>query len=162
VVIGNKLIDNGATGVAMHNHAAPPSPAPPVNMNDNEIVGNYFSGNGPDNPGAPTSGPTGINVFSQGTLTGTVISRNDFDNEAIDVGFSAPAGQLNVHFNDFSRGIGIENLGAGTVDATENWWNCATGPVGSRCATEQGSGISFTPWLTSPNGDDSEREHGRF
>ncbi|HEY1804345.1 MAG TPA: right-handed parallel beta-helix repeat-containing protein [Terracidiphilus sp.] len=162
VVIDNELRDNGATGVAMHNHAAPPSPAPPVNMNDNEIVGNYFSGNGPDNPGAPTSGSTGINVFSEGTLTGTVISQNDFDNEAIDVGFSAPAGQLNVHFNDFSRGIGIENLSTGTVDATENWWNCATGPAGSRCAAAQGSGISFTPWLTSPYGDDSEREHGRF
>ena len=55
VVIDNELLDNGATGVAMHNHAAPPSPAPPVNLNDNVIVGNHFSGNGPDNPGAPTS-----------------------------------------------------------------------------------------------------------
>ena len=156
VVINNELIDNGSTGVAMHNHAAPPSPAPPVNLNDNQIVGNHFSGNGADNPGAPTPGPTGINVFSMGLITGTVISQNTFDNEAIDVGFSAPAGQLNVHFNDFSKGIGIDNLsapGTETVDATENWWNCAAGPDGGkRCATAQGSAISFTPWLTSPFG----------
>lgn len=150
VVIGNELRDNGATGVAMHNHAAPPSPAPPVNMNDNVIVGNYFSGNGPDNPGAPTSGPTGINVFSLATITGTVISQNTFDQESIDVGFRAPAGQLNIHFNNFSRGIGIENLGTGRVDATENWWNCTTGPNGKRCASVQGANVSVAPWLTSP------------
>ncbi|MFZ1013666.1 MAG: right-handed parallel beta-helix repeat-containing protein, partial [Terracidiphilus sp.] len=161
VVINNDLISNGATGVAMHNHAAPPSPAPPVNMNDNVIVGNHFAGNGPDNPGAPTSGPTGINVFSMGMLTGTVISQNTFDSEAIDIGFSTPTGQLNVHFNNFSSGIGIDNLSTGTVDATENWWNCATGPNGKRCATIQGAGVSFTPWLSSPYRDDSDDQHGR-
>ena len=149
VVIDNDIRDNGATGVAMHNHAAPPS-APPVDLNDNAIVGNRFSGNGPDNPGAPTPGPTGINVFSMGTITGTVISQNTFDNEAIDVGFSAPNGQLNVHFNDFSAGIGVDNLGAGTVDATENWWHCASGPNNAHCTTVSGPGVSFTPWLTQP------------
>jgi nitrous oxidase accessory protein NosD len=156
VVINNELIDNGATGVAMHNHAAPPSPAPPVNFNDNAIIGNHFSGNGPDNPGAPTSGPTGINVFSKAVITGTVISQNRFDDEAIDVGFSAPNSQLNVHFNNFSRGIGVENLGTGTVDATENWWHCPTGPNGAGCATVQGSGIVYTPWLRSPYEDQAD------
>ncbi len=153
VVIDNDIRDNGATGVAMHNHAAPPS-APPVNLNDNTIVGNRFSGNGPDNPGAPTPGPTGINIFSAGPITGTVVSQNTFDREAIDIGFSAPAGQLNVHFNDFSAGIAVDNLGAGTVDATENWWNCPTGPNHPRCATIQGSGVSYAPWLTQPYQDD--------
>lgn len=159
VVIDNEIKDNGATGVAMHNHASVPSPAPPVNMNDNVIVGNHFSGNGPDNASAPTSGPTAINVFSKAPITGTVISQNTFDREAIDVGFSAPTGQLNVHFNDFSNGIGIENLGTGTVDATENWWSCGSGPNGSRCATTQGTGIAFTPWLTSPYEDDADGQH---
>ncbi|MGA8108042.1 MAG: right-handed parallel beta-helix repeat-containing protein [Acidobacteriaceae bacterium] len=162
VVIDNEILDNGATGVAMHNHAAPPSPAPPVNFNDNAIIGNHFSGNGPDNPGAPTPGPTGINVFSMAAVTGTVIAQNSFDSEAIDVGFTAPAGvQLNVHFNNFSTGIAIDNLGAATVDATENWWNCAAGPGGKRCATVQGSGVSFTPWLTWPFDRDSNAGHGR-
>ena len=156
VVIDNDIRDNGATGVAMHNHAAPPL-APPVNLNDNVIVGNRFSGNGPDNPGAPTPGPTGINVFSMGPITGTVVSQNTFDNEAIDVAFSAPAGQLNVHFNDFSAGLGVDNMGTGMVDATENRWNCPTGPNHARCATTQGSGVSYTPWLTRPFEDEDSR-----
>lgn len=150
VVLYNDLQDNGATGVAMHNHAAPPAPAPPVNFNDNAIIGNHFSGNGADNPGAPTAGPTGINVFSAGPIMGTVISQNTFDNESIDVSFTAPAGQLNVHFNDFSRGIGIQNLGTGMIDATENWWSCGAGPGGSHCSSAKGSGLSSTPWLTNP------------
>ena len=157
VVIDNEILGNGATGVAMHNHAAPPSPAPPIDFNDNAIIGNHFSGNGPDNPGAPTPGPTGINVFSMAAITGTVIAQNTFDNEAIDIGFTAPTGvQLNVHFNDFSTGIAIDNLGAAAVDATENWWNCAAGPGGKRCATVQGSGVSFTPWLTWPFDSDGD------
>jgi nitrous oxidase accessory protein NosD len=143
----------------MHNHAAPPMLSP-VNFNDNVIVGNHFSGNGPDNPGAPTSGPTGINVFSMAAITGTMISQNTFENEAIDIGFSASTGQLDVHFNDFSRGIGIENLSTGTmhgtVDATENWWHCPKGPNGPGCATVQGSGIMFMPWLMSPYEDQAD------
>jgi len=67
---------------------------------------------------------------------------------------------LNVHFNDFSRGIGIDNLSTGTVDATENWWNCASGLNGGRCATVEGSGVSFTPWLTSPYDDDFDDRRG--
>ena len=165
VVINNELIDNGSTGVAMHNHAAPPAPAPPVNMNDNVIVGNHFSGNGPDNPGAPTPGPTGINVFSKGLITGTIISQNTFENEAIAVGFSAPAGQLNVQFNDFHHGIGVDNLSAinaGTVDATQNWWGCTLGPNGKQCATIQGPGVSFTPWLMSPYRDAEDDDRSRY
>lgn len=156
VVINNEIRNNGATGVAMHNHAAPgahaPPTAPPVNLNDNVITGNHFSGNGPDNPSAPTPGPTAINVFSMGPITGTVISQNTFDREAIDVGFSSPSsGEISVHFNDFSAGIAIDNLGAGTVNATENWWNCAKGPGGTgRCATVNGSGVTTSPWLATP------------
>lgn len=151
VVIDNLIRDNGATGVAMHNHAAPPG-APAFNLNDNVIAGNHFSGNGPDNPGAPTPGPTAINILSKGPITGTVISQNTFDHEAIDVGFNAPSsGELNVHFNDFSSGIAIYNLGAGTVNATENWWNCGGGPGATgRCATVTGSGVATSPWLTEP------------
>lgn len=149
VVINNVIKDNGATGVAMHNHAAPPT-APPVNLNDNVIVGNVFSGNGPDNPGAPTTGPTGINVFSKAAITGTVIEQNTFEDEAIDVGFNAATGYLNVHFNNFSRGAGVDSVSTGTVDATENWWHCPFGPgMGHACATATGT-VWTAPWLTSP------------
>jgi parallel beta-helix repeat protein len=151
VVFDNDLHHNGLPGVTMHNHAAAPAPAPPVNLNDNVIVGNRISDNAMDTADAGTSGPTGVNVFSVAPITGTVISQNVFDDEAIDVAFNAPAGQLNVHLNDFgTRGIGVDNLGAGTVNATENWWGCLLGPGGKRCSTVAGPGVVSTPWLLIP------------
>jgi nitrous oxidase accessory protein NosD len=152
VVIDNILLDNGLPGVTMHNHAAAPSSAPPVNMNGNVIVGNRFLGNGADTADAATAGPTGINLFSLAPVSGTVISQNVFDQEAIDVAFSAPSGQMNVHPNDFNgRAIGVEELGAGGIDATENWWNCPQGPGGAAgCATASGSNVSTSPWLAFP------------
>lgn len=164
VVIGNILRDNGLPGVTMHNHAAAPSPAPPVNMNDNVIVGNQISGNGADTADTPTSGPTGINLFSHASVSGTVISQNAFDNETIDIAFSAPSGQMNVHLNDFNgKAIGVDELSAATVDATENWWNCPFGP-GSKggCATVSGSGVNTSPWLTAPFDLDEHNDVDRF
>ena len=151
VVADNDLHNNGLPGVTMHNHAAAPAPAPPVNMNDNLIVGNRISGNGRDTEDAATSGPTGINIFSVAPVTGTVISQNVIEDEAIDVAFNAPVGQLNAHLNDFdTRGIGVDNLGAGTINATENWWGCPWGPGGKHCSTVAGPNVVFTPWLTFP------------
>ncbi|HEX3986417.1 MAG TPA: right-handed parallel beta-helix repeat-containing protein [Acidobacteriaceae bacterium] len=149
VVIGNDLRNNGMPGFAMHNHAAPPG-APPVNLNNNVITGNTISGNAADTADTATAGPTGINIASQAPITGMVISGNDIGNEAIAIAFKAPAGQLNVHFNDLPRSIGIDNLGTGTVDATENWWNCVTGPGSGRCASVSGTGIATGPWLFTP------------
>jgi parallel beta-helix repeat protein len=155
LVFDNDLRNNGQPGVTMHNHAAPPAPAPPVNFNDNVIVGNRISGNAADAADAATPGPTGINVFSMAPITGTVISQNVFDDEAVDVAFKAPSGQVNVHLNDFNNyAIGVDNLGTGTVDATENWWHCLGGPGARGCATAAGPGVVFTPWLLFPfNGD---------
>jgi nitrous oxidase accessory protein NosD len=151
VVIDNELLDNGLPGVTMHNHAAAPSPAPPVNMNDNVIVGNYFSGNGADTEDAGTSGPTGLNLYSVAPVTGTVISQNVFDGEAIDIAFKAPAGEVSAHLNNFdSHGIGVENLGTGTVNATENWWHCPKGPGANGCSTVSGSNVNVSPWLSEP------------
>jgi nitrous oxidase accessory protein NosD len=151
VVVDNTLRGNGLPGVTMHNHASAPSPAPAVNLNDNVIVGNHFSNNAADTKDAATPGPTGINLYSTAPVTGTVIAQNVFDDEAVDIAFKAPAGQINAHFNDFSAsGIGIDNLGKGTVNATSNWWHCPIGPTGSGCTTASGIGIFYTPHLSSP------------
>ena len=65
----------------MHSHS------PFQNLNDNLIVGNQISNNGPD-ADVPTSGPTGIVVFSDTVggappITGTVISQNIISDEEI-------------------------------------------------------------------------------
>ena len=149
VVVNNDLTNNGLPGVTMHNHAAF-AMAPPVNMNDNVIVGNRISGNGADTQDAATSGPTGINVFSVATVTGTVISQNIIKGEAIDIAFNGP-GLVQAHLNDFTdNGTGVDNLGAGIVDATENWWKCSGGPGAPGCASIAGTGVVFAPWLTKP------------
>jgi len=158
VVINNVLLDNGLPGITMHNHAWAPSPAPPVNMNDNVFVGNQISGNGQDTLDAATSGPTGINIFSVAPISGTIIAQNVIQNESIDVAFNASVGQVNAHFNDFEpHAIGVDNIGKGTVDATQNWWGCATGPGTRKCASTTGLGTTLVaPWLDQPFNADSE------
>jgi hypothetical protein len=150
VVINNLLKDNGLPGVALHNHAVAPMDTPAVNLNDNVIAGNRISGNGADTDDAATPGPTGINVFGLAPITGTIISENVIDDEAVDIATNTPA-QVNVHLNDLLDGkIGVDNIGAGTVDARENWWGCAGGPGDEGCTTVKGAGVFFTPWLTQP------------
>jgi hypothetical protein len=147
VVINNELKDNGLPGVAMHSHA------PGQNLNDNLIVGNRISGNGADTEDAATPGPTGINVFGVSPITGTVISGNVIDDEAVDIATNTPA-QVNVHLNDLlGENIGVDNISTdkvhGTVDATENWWGSPGGP-GTEGATTVNGVVFFTPWLSHP------------
>jgi parallel beta-helix repeat protein len=150
VVAGNDLRDNGLPGVTMHNHASAPPPAPGINLNDNIIVGNRIYGNAADTEDAMTSGPTGINIFSTAPVTGIVIAQNDFSDESINIAFKAPGGGIEAHFNDFNeRGIGVDNLGSGTIDATENWWTCASGPS-AICSSVAGSEVTSAPWLDVP------------
>jgi Right handed beta helix region len=144
VVINNQLRGNGLPGVAMHSHT------PGQNLNDNLIIGNRISGNGADTADAATSGPTGINIFGVSPVTGTVIEGNLIEDEAEDIVTKTPA-EVNVHFNDLLGGnIGVDNIGTGTVDATENWWGCPNGPSTVGCTNVKGNGVSFTPWLTHP------------
>jgi hypothetical protein len=147
VVINNRLENNGLPGVAMHSHT------PGQNLNDNLIVGNRISGNGADTEDAATPGPTGINVFGVSPITGTVISGNVIDDEAVDIATNTPA-QVNVHLNDLlGENIGVDNISTdkvhGTVDATENWWGSPGGP-GKEGATTVNGVVFFTPWLRHP------------
>ena len=170
VVINNELKDNGLPGVALHSHT------PNQNLNDNVITGNRISGNGADTDDAATPGPTGINVFGVSPITGTVISENVIDDEAVDIATNTPA-HVNakntptlvaVHLNNLLGGnIGVDNISpdkGATVDATENWWGCPGGPGAEECTTVSsvsGTGISFTPWLRHPIQEDNEKENRR-
>jgi parallel beta-helix repeat protein len=148
VVIGNQVSYNGLPGVTMHNHAGG---GPPVNMNDNMIVGNVITRNAADQADAATPGPTGINIFSMVPVTGTVVSQNQINQEAVDFVFNVPSGNVEVHLNDFNdTAIGVDNLGSGTVNATQNWWNCAAGPNTFGCGTAVGASVKTAPALTHP------------
>jgi parallel beta-helix repeat protein len=161
VVIGNDVRDNGLPGITMHNHAYAPAPAPPVNLDDNMIVGNFLSGNAADTADAATGGTTGINVYSVAPIHGTLIVQNRFEDEQFDIVFKAPTGELSAHLNNFSQGIGVDNMGSGQVNATENWWNCRSGPGSGNCAGVSGPNVVTVPWASSPFGSshDDENDH---
>lgn len=148
VVINNELLDNGLPGVAFHSHA------PGDTFADNMIVANQISGNGADLADTATPGSTGINVnsgFGRSPIKGTLIAQNVIDNEAFEVAVNTPA-QVNLHLNNFlDDTVGVDNLGTGTIDATENWWTCPNGPGGAEeCANVGGPGVLFAPWLRTP------------
>jgi hypothetical protein len=123
------------------------------NVNDNVIIGNYIAGNGADTEDAATPGPTGINVFGVAPITGTVIADNVIKDEQVDVAVNtvSPA-VVDAHLNNLlGKQIGVDNLGTGAVNATQNWWGCAKGPGSAGCTSVSGSNIVSTPFLTRPS-----------
>jgi parallel beta-helix repeat protein len=158
VVVNNVLRDNGIGGVSMHNHAAAgvngvPAAAPPVMFNDNVIVGNDISGNGPDDDDPASPGATGISIVGFSAMYGTVISQNTFGSEVADIVFSAP-GSVEAHLNNFtSYGIAVQVQSGSYVDASQSFFGfCADGPGTPGCATNKGSGVIVTSWAATPSG----------
>ncbi|HUB32826.1 MAG TPA: right-handed parallel beta-helix repeat-containing protein [Bryobacteraceae bacterium] len=149
-IIGNVILDNGLPGVTVHNHAAPPG-APGVNLNDLVILGNYISGNGADVQDSATPGTAGINIYAVAPIYATQILENTIENEALDVVINNPGGSA-VHLNNLLGGaVGVANLGTGTVDATLNYFGCASGPgTTGGCSSVSGKAIGSTPFLASP------------
>lgn len=147
-ISGNRIIGNGLPGVTMHAHS------PFEDMSGNTITANYISGNGADNdPQTATPGPAGINLFINGPvamMSGIVVAKNVIKDEADDVVVSAPE-PVEVHWNNLNGGgAGVVNLGASSVDATNNWWGCAQGPGATGCSTMSSTNVTVAPYMTKP------------
>ncbi len=145
VIVDNLVSGNGLPGIALHAHI------PGQYLDDNMIVGNTVVNNAADTEDAATPGPTGINIYSAGSVKGTIISGNSIQSESLDVVVHDPS-PAQVNFNGLlGLGVGVANLGAGLVDASSNWWSCPNGPVlpGS-CSLVSGAGVQAGPWLQIP------------
>lgn len=141
-IVDNLVQENGHPGLSMHGHA------PGGNLSDNMLVGNAVVNNGADTNDAHTPGPTGINIYAPSASPGIIVSGNMIQGEAFDVGVAMP-GTVQVQFNNLmGLGVGLQNFGGGSVDATGNFWGCVNGPtlVGS-CSTVLGNNVSWSPWL---------------
>jgi hypothetical protein len=152
-ILNNQLLNNGLPGVTFHSHVGPNFGLPPDDLNNNIIIGNRISGNGPDLGDTATPGSAGINLNSGmgGThITGTVISGNTITNEDVDVAINTPA-DVDLHLNNLLGGqIGVANLGSGTVNAKTNYWGCFFGPLSNKCSSVSGPGVTFVPFLPIP------------
>ncbi len=148
-VIGNTIVGNGLPGVTVHNHAAPPN-APAINLNGIVIIGNYISGNAADTADAATPGTAGINIYGVAGIFATEIMQNTIDNEAYGVVMNNP-GSMDVHINNLpNTGVGLANIGKGNISGGSNFFGCATGPGTSGCSSVSATGVTSSPWLTSP------------
>jgi nitrous oxidase accessory protein NosD len=144
-VIGNTIENNGLPGVTVHNHAAPPG-APGINLNGIVVMHNVISGNGADTEDATTPGTAGINIYSVAPVYATEILENTITNEDLDVVMNNP-GAMDLHLNNLlGTGVGVANLGQGSVNASLNFFGCSGGPGTAGCTTLMGSSISATPF----------------
>ena len=156
LIIDNTITNNGIPGVVFHGHNSADSIANTI------VAGNTISGNGADVGDATTNGlTTGINFFGAhtstvpGGLTGTQIYGNTISNEddAITYNSGVP---LTVHYNNLMNvgNLGVNNTdttGIGSVDATENYWGCSSGPATSSttssCSGVGGLSVNTSPYL---------------
>ena len=66
---------------------------------------------------------------------------------------------MEVHLNNLlGEGIGVDNLGSGTLDASMNYFGCAAGPGTTGCTSVKGSNVTSTPFLSAPAGSASLRK----
>jgi parallel beta-helix repeat protein len=164
VIVGNQLIDNGIPGVSLHTHVGPAFGLPADDMDGNQIIDNFISGNGADTDDTATPASAGININSGGggsPVLGTIIAGNTIVNEEIGIAANTPA-EVDAHLNTIDgASTGAANVCSldnptnptvctGSMDVTENFWGCAAGPGKGGCTTMSGANILFTPWLRAP------------
>src|SRR5207302_1362252 len=106
----------------------------------------------------------GVRFYTPSTGFGARMTGNTFSNNYVGIGvrMGSPTADItgmdvHAHYNNFTgnTAAGLRHDGLGTVDATNNWWNRASGPTngsnpGGTGDVIDGSGpVNFTPWLNA-------------
>jgi parallel beta-helix repeat protein len=156
MIIGNTITNNGIPGVVFHGHNSGDA------IQNTIVAGNTISGNGADVGDAVTLGTTGINFFGAhtssvpGGLSGTQIYGNTISEEQYDITYNSGV-PLSVHLNNllFTPYVTVAGLvnndstGIGSVDASQNYWDCSGGPTVGGCSAVVGSNVNPNPYLTT-------------
>ncbi len=134
-------------GGALDVEIARSSPAV-FNVTNSRFTGNTVTGSGAGIPvGAAIYAPSGTLNVTESTFTGNSVS-----------GGTTPAGgaiasngaTTTLHYNRFTGNTAASgsavSTSAGTVNATDNWWGCNTGPGTAGCDTVAG-GPTVSPRL---------------
>ena len=149
LIIGNTITHNGIPGVVFHAHSTA------VTIQNTIVAGNTINNNGADVGDGVTPGTTGINFFGSAAsggaaqMSGTQIYGNNISGEDYGIISNSSTNTLTVHFNNITNvgKTGLDATSVGPVDATQNYWGCATGPTTSTCAGVSGSSVTVNPYL---------------
>lgn len=86
-------------------------------------------------------GSTGDQDLTNIEVSGNLITSND-----VGVKVRSSAEGVTVNYNDILDNVmGVENLVAGILDATSNWWGTS---VGAEIAAMVSGEVNYTPWLS--------------
>jgi hypothetical protein len=136
-----------------------------ANGSNVDVCGNTFDHTINPNPNPLTNGSAtwgaGVRFYNPSFGFGARITGNTFTTNYVGIGVR-PANDITgldvyAHNNNFvgNTSAGIRHLGLGTFNATNDWWNSASGPTnagnpGGHGDVIDGSGpVNFTPWLTA-------------
>ena len=100
----------------------------------------------------------GIGLYSVNNILieKNVFKNNDYAIWSGDAGYTHVIATIAIHRNSItnSSAFGVHNdEPAGTINATCNWYGAANGPgpVGFGSGDKVSTGVTFSPWLTSPD-----------
>jgi hypothetical protein len=106
----------------------------------------------------------GVRFYTPSTGFGARMTGNTFSNNYVGIGvrMGSPTADITgmdvyAHDNNFTGNIpaGLRHDGLGAFNATNNWWNSASGPTnggnpgGTGDAIDGSGPVSFSPWLNS-------------
>ncbi len=141
---GNNVNASAASitvGGALSTQIQAGSPAA-FNVSNSRFVNNTVTGSG-------TGIPHGAGIFSQSgvlNVTGSTFTGNSVTGGSNPSGgaISVLGGVATAHYNRFTGNVGANGAGmfvgaSATMDATDNWWGCNTGPGTAGCDSVGGT-----------------------